>query len=78
MDFLFSNVLHFIGYFPEVYLFAEVVSFIEFLSGGIGIIELLDNSNLVAIVGGGTKPFYSPNSVFFSFSYYFLVTPLGW
>lgn len=77
MDFLFSNVLHFIGYFPEVYLFVEVVSFIEFLSGGIGIIELLDNSNLVAIVGGGTKPFYSPNSVFFSFSYYFLVTPLG-
>ena len=77
MDFRYSNVLHFIDYFPEVCLFVEVVLYIEFLSGGIGIIELLDKSNLVAIVGGGTKPFYSPNSVFLYFLYYFLVTPLG-
>ena len=31
--------------------------------GGIGIIQLLDESNIIAVVGGGSKPLFSPNSV---------------
>ncbi|KAK8823565.1 hypothetical protein WA577_002484 [Blastocystis sp. JDR] len=35
----------------------------RFLTGGIGIIQLLDESNIIAVVGGGSKPLFSPNSV---------------
>ena len=36
---------------------------IGFWSGGVGIIELLDKSNIVVIVGGGKNPLHSPNAV---------------
>lgn len=36
---------------------------IAFQKGGIGLIELLDHSNIVAMVGGGKKPLFSPNTV---------------
>lgn len=36
---------------------------IAFEKGGIGLIELLDHSNIVAMVGGGKKPLFSPNTV---------------
>lgn len=46
------------------YAFTLLLTHIGFLTGGIGLIEMLDKSNIFAIVGGGTQPFYSPNSVF--------------
>lgn len=36
---------------------------VAFQKGGIGLIELLDHSNIVAMVGGGKKPLFSPNTV---------------
>lgn len=36
---------------------------IEYDEGGIGLIELLDRSNIIALVGGGQKPRFAPNKV---------------
>ena len=44
---------------------------VAFQKGGIGLIELLDHSNIVAMVGGGKKPLFSPNTVRLLFYAYF-------
>lgn len=36
---------------------------LEFITGGIGLIEMVENSNLFLLVGGGMRPLFSPNQV---------------
>lgn len=44
-------------------IYAPVASLIAFFTGGFGIVEIVDNSNLLLVVGGGKRPFMSPNKV---------------
>ena len=43
-------------------IYAPVASLIAFFTGGFGIVEIVDNSNLLLVVGGGKRPFMSPKS----------------
>ena len=45
-------------------VFTQVLySYIAFFTGGFGIVEIVDDSNLLLVVGGGKRPFMSPNKV---------------
>lgn len=60
----FTLWIHFGNYTVKVSITSITSNIIiEYDEGGIGLIELLDRSNIIALVGGGQKPRFAPNKV---------------
>ena len=57
------SVRRFGDYSFEVVMTHQVL-LLEFITGGIGLIEMVENSNLFLLVGGGMMPLFSPNQVY--------------
>lgn len=64
MDIEFTPWILFGSYIVKVIdTFLTINIITEYDEGGIGLIELLDRSNIIALVGGGQKARFAPNKV---------------